>query len=208
MGMNTNKRVDVFALSIYGLVIFHKALGHIDEAISDLFDWLDKRVPLLEIWGAIGYAHLLVLRQFISVMQGLAQWEFAYKGDNYKKKYRCHNSAIELKVSLNKIEELKGKIEELETALQNCELRVEPLKTNNEYWKEQLQHFQGQIWDRDHIMGEAVTPVREVADHLQTLLVQADMLSLKYESESDQGRELAWLIRKVKALNIRARPYM
>ncbi|MBA0789025.1 hypothetical protein Gotri_006929 [Gossypium trilobum] len=29
---------DVFALSIYGLVIFPKALGHIDEAVSDLFD--------------------------------------------------------------------------------------------------------------------------------------------------------------------------
>ncbi|MBA0682435.1 hypothetical protein Goari_024158, partial [Gossypium aridum] len=41
---NTKKRVDVFALSIYGLVIFPKALGHIDEAVLDLFDRLDKRV--------------------------------------------------------------------------------------------------------------------------------------------------------------------
>ncbi|KAA3488146.1 pericentrin-like [Gossypium australe] len=49
-------------------------------------------------------------------------------------------------------------------------------------------------------MGEAVAQVREVADHLQTLAVQADVLSLKYESESDRGRELAWLLRKVKAL--------
>ncbi|MBA0738497.1 hypothetical protein Gogos_011840, partial [Gossypium gossypioides] len=31
--------------------------------------------------------------------------------------YRSRNSAIELKASLNKIEELKGKIEELKTAL-------------------------------------------------------------------------------------------
>ncbi|MBA0754966.1 hypothetical protein Gogos_020457 [Gossypium gossypioides] len=38
------KRVDVFTLSIYGLVIFSKVLGHIDEAISDLFDRLDKKV--------------------------------------------------------------------------------------------------------------------------------------------------------------------
>ncbi|MBA0780698.1 hypothetical protein Gotri_004767, partial [Gossypium trilobum] len=29
---------------MYELVIFPKALGHIDEAISDLFDRLDKRV--------------------------------------------------------------------------------------------------------------------------------------------------------------------
>ncbi|MBA0845215.1 hypothetical protein Goarm_022732 [Gossypium armourianum] len=41
---DTKKRVDVFALSIYGLVIFPKALGHIDDAVSDLFDRLDKRV--------------------------------------------------------------------------------------------------------------------------------------------------------------------
>ncbi|MBA0659907.1 hypothetical protein Goklo_011996 [Gossypium klotzschianum] len=32
------KRVDIVTLSIYGLVIFPKALGHIDEAVSDLFD--------------------------------------------------------------------------------------------------------------------------------------------------------------------------
>ncbi|MBA0853491.1 hypothetical protein Goshw_018338 [Gossypium schwendimanii] len=53
--------------------------------------------------------------------------------------YRSRNSAIELKVSLNKIEELKGNIKELEITLQNCELRVELLETNNEHWKEQLQ---------------------------------------------------------------------
>ncbi|MBA0770865.1 hypothetical protein Gotri_019426 [Gossypium trilobum] len=36
--------------------------------------------------------------------------------------YRSRNSAIEWKASLNKIEELKGKIEEFEATLQNCEL--------------------------------------------------------------------------------------
>ncbi|MFQ6653649.1 hypothetical protein Gotur_024935, partial [Gossypium turneri] len=107
---DTKKRVDVFSLSIYGLVVFPKALGHVDEVVNDLFDRLDKRVtpvptilaetfrslnacrknlqkediewrahwllpneilyrcsdfdwvPLLGIWGAIGYAPLLVLR--------------------------------------------------------------------------------------------------------------------------------------------------
>ncbi|MFQ6655892.1 hypothetical protein Gotur_026243 [Gossypium turneri] len=29
---DTKKKVDVFALSIYGLVVFPKALGHVDEA--------------------------------------------------------------------------------------------------------------------------------------------------------------------------------
>ncbi|MBA0642189.1 hypothetical protein Goklo_026624, partial [Gossypium klotzschianum] len=40
---DTRKRVDVFALSIYELVIFSKALGQIDDVVSDLFDRLDKR---------------------------------------------------------------------------------------------------------------------------------------------------------------------
>ncbi|MBA0788905.1 hypothetical protein Gotri_025754 [Gossypium trilobum] len=41
---DVKKRVDIFALSIYGLVIFPKALGHVDEAVSDLFDRLDNGV--------------------------------------------------------------------------------------------------------------------------------------------------------------------
>ncbi|MBA0626919.1 hypothetical protein Godav_004497 [Gossypium davidsonii] len=40
---------------------------------------------------------------------------------------------------------MKKRIEELETALQNCEIRIEY---------------------RDHIMGEAVVQIREVVDHL------------------------------------------
>ncbi|MBA0670379.1 hypothetical protein Goklo_024589 [Gossypium klotzschianum] len=38
------KSVDVFALGIYGLVFFPKALGHVDEAFFDLFDPLSKGV--------------------------------------------------------------------------------------------------------------------------------------------------------------------
>ncbi|MBA0671647.1 hypothetical protein Goklo_029700 [Gossypium klotzschianum] len=41
---DTKKKVDVFALSVYGLVVFPKALGHVDETVTDLFDRLDKRV--------------------------------------------------------------------------------------------------------------------------------------------------------------------
>ncbi|MFQ6622150.1 hypothetical protein Gotur_002069, partial [Gossypium turneri] len=41
---DVKKRVDIFPLSIYGLVIFPKVLGHVDETVSDLFDRLDKGV--------------------------------------------------------------------------------------------------------------------------------------------------------------------
>ncbi|MBA0834165.1 hypothetical protein Goarm_006542, partial [Gossypium armourianum] len=296
---DTKKRVDVFALSIYGLVIFPKALGHINDAVSDLFDWLDKRVtPVLAIlaetfrslsacWRAVFSENYSPLKEFMAtlkrdnifeekwmeILQSLqdedvelrAPWmipveilgkrvndnissssqestlpieehlqvispeleikleaEKVRKGKNkaeedldslktyYKKlhlsmravglgktskqwrqeikeekiradqwekkfqdaqsredalerdllesqnekvrlraqvaklerslhQYHSHNSAIELKVSLNKIEELKGKIEELEA------------------WKEKFQCSQGQIRDRDHIMGKVAT---------------------------------------------------
>ncbi|XP_052881225.1 uncharacterized protein LOC128289418 [Gossypium arboreum] len=358
------KRVDVFALSLYGLIVFPKVLGYIDEAVSDLFDRLDKGttpvpailaetfrslntcrragegrfigcaqlllawfhshfwkvekvsyrvfskdysplrelvatsrrddiseercgdfdwVPLVGIWGAIGYAPLMVLRQyrsrqFIPVTQGLAQCEFPYKDNNYKKRvreisdawnqtrrmkgftagpmttpeyewwwgrrvndniprqnqgntqpieehlrfqdarvredtlkkslletqnekeklqarvaelerllqqHRSHNSIIKLKASLSRIEELKGKIEELETALRDSKIRVKLLETNNDHYREQLHHSQNQIRDRNYVMGEAIAQVREIADHLQTLAVQADIFSLKYELESD-----------------------
>ncbi|MFQ6656353.1 hypothetical protein Gotur_026495 [Gossypium turneri] len=43
------KKVDVFALSIYGLVVFPKTLRHVDEAVTDLFDRLDKRVSLVPV---------------------------------------------------------------------------------------------------------------------------------------------------------------
>ncbi|KAG8488724.1 hypothetical protein CXB51_016674 [Gossypium anomalum] len=53
------------------------------------FDW----VSLPGIWGVVGYAPLLVLRQyrarqFIPATQGLAQSDFSYKGDHYKKRMR------------------------------------------------------------------------------------------------------------------------
>ncbi|MBA0673199.1 hypothetical protein Goklo_024816, partial [Gossypium klotzschianum] len=44
-----------------------------------------------------------------------------------------------------------------------------------------------QVRNRDHIMGEVVAQIRGVADYLQTLAVQADILSVKYELKSDRG---------------------
>ncbi|KAK5845344.1 hypothetical protein PVK06_001516 [Gossypium arboreum] len=38
------KRVDIFALSIYGLVIFPKALRHVDEVVTDLFNHFEKGI--------------------------------------------------------------------------------------------------------------------------------------------------------------------
>ncbi|XP_017635949.1 uncharacterized protein LOC108478020 [Gossypium arboreum] len=122
--------------------------------------------------------------------------------------YWNRNSVTELRASLSKIEEIKGKIEELEAALQSCEMKIGFLEENEEQWKNQLYHSQDQVRNKDYIMGEAVTQIREVADYLQSLAVQTDVLSVKYELESDRGQELASLLRKIKALSVRAKSYL
>ncbi|MBA0634208.1 hypothetical protein Godav_025203 [Gossypium davidsonii] len=76
---DVKKRVDVFALSIYGLLIFFKALGHIDEAVSDLFDRLDKRVTHVPAILAKTFRSLNICRRtgegrFIGCIQLLLSW--------------------------------------------------------------------------------------------------------------------------------------
>ncbi|PPD74451.1 hypothetical protein GOBAR_DD28624 [Gossypium barbadense] len=135
------KRVDLFALAVYGLVVFPKFLGHIEVAVVDFFEKLRQRinsvptilaetfrslnaffqnfraeditwrvpwirpsvllykcgnqnwVPLLGLWGGVGYGLLMVQRQFTSrqfvpVTDGLAQSEFSFMCEGYMKKVR------------------------------------------------------------------------------------------------------------------------
>ncbi|MBA0878155.1 hypothetical protein Goshw_004902, partial [Gossypium schwendimanii] len=46
---DVRNKLDVFALSIYGLVVFPKALGHVDEAVVNLFDQLNKKVTPIPV---------------------------------------------------------------------------------------------------------------------------------------------------------------
>ncbi|MBA0767036.1 hypothetical protein Gotri_016006 [Gossypium trilobum] len=87
-------------------------------------------------------------------------------------------------------------------------IRIVYLEANEDRQNEQLHYFQNQVRKRDHIMGEAVVQIREVAEHLQALAIQVDTLSVKYELESDQGQELASLLREITVLSIRAKPYL
>ncbi|MBA0873857.1 hypothetical protein Goshw_008141 [Gossypium schwendimanii] len=73
---------------------------------------------------------------------------------------------MELRASLSKIEEMKERIEELESVLRNCEIQIEYLETNEDCQNEQLHHLQNQVRNKDHIMGEVVVQIREVVDHL------------------------------------------
>ncbi|MBA0787334.1 hypothetical protein Gotri_027286, partial [Gossypium trilobum] len=77
--LDTKKRVDVFALSIYSLVIFPKALGHVDEAVTDLFDRLDKRVTpvpaiLVETFSSLNACRKAGEGRFIGCAQLLLAW--------------------------------------------------------------------------------------------------------------------------------------
>ncbi|MBA0875997.1 hypothetical protein Goshw_027410, partial [Gossypium schwendimanii] len=72
-------RVDIFALSIYGLVVFPKALGHVEEAVEDLFDRLNKKVtPVLAILAeTFRYLNTCLRageRRFIGCTQLLLVW--------------------------------------------------------------------------------------------------------------------------------------
>ncbi|MBA0820752.1 hypothetical protein Gohar_000013, partial [Gossypium harknessii] len=66
IGMNTKKRVDVFALSIYGLIVFTKVLGHVVNAVLDLFDRLDKRVTPVSTSLAETFRYLSACRRAVS----------------------------------------------------------------------------------------------------------------------------------------------
>ncbi|MBA0731333.1 hypothetical protein Golax_023070, partial [Gossypium laxum] len=150
--LDTRKKVDVFVLSIYGYLSAYRRAGEerFIECAQLLLAWfhshiwkslqnedIEWRSPWMipdEILYRCEDFDWYRSRHFIPVMQVLARCEFAYKGDNCKKEarvaelersqhqYRSRNSVIELKVNLTNIEELKGKIKELEATLQNCEL--------------------------------------------------------------------------------------
>ncbi|MBA0632277.1 hypothetical protein Godav_001052, partial [Gossypium davidsonii] len=73
------KRVYVFALRIYGLIVFPKALGYVDEVVTDLFDRLDKRVTpvptiLTETFRSLNAYQKAGEGRFIRCTQLLLAW--------------------------------------------------------------------------------------------------------------------------------------
>ncbi|KAA3480744.1 227 kDa spindle and centromere-associated protein-like protein [Gossypium australe] len=121
---------------------------------------------------------------------------------------RSRNTAIELKLSLSRIEEMKNRVEELEAALHSYELRVELLEAKEERGKEEIHHSHDQIRNRNYLMSEAIVQIREVADYLQTLAAHADVLSVRYELQPHHNQELISLLSSIKALGLRAKAYL
>ncbi|MBA0756080.1 hypothetical protein Gogos_021793 [Gossypium gossypioides] len=90
---DVRKRVDIFALSIYGLVVFPKALGRMDEAVSDLFDRFDKRVTpvptiLAETFRSLNACQRAGEGRFIGCAQLLLVWFYSHFWKVEKVSYR------------------------------------------------------------------------------------------------------------------------
>ncbi|KAL1063699.1 hypothetical protein V6Z11_D13G160900 [Gossypium hirsutum] len=90
------KKVDVFALSIYGLVIFPRALGHVDEAVADLFDRLDKVVTpvptiLAETFRSLNACRRAGEGRFIGCVQLLLAWFHSHFWKVDKISYRVYS---------------------------------------------------------------------------------------------------------------------
>ncbi|MBA0722547.1 hypothetical protein Golax_003210, partial [Gossypium laxum] len=157
-------------------MVFPKILGHVDETVTDLFDRLDKRVTLAPTileetfrslnacWrageGAIGYAPLLVLiqyrsRQFVPATQDLAECEFSYGGEGYKKKAR------EMANAWNQIRRMKR-------------LVVGPMTTieYNEWWVKRI---------NDNIPGPSVENGQSIEEHLRVVPSELEIIKQDFE---------------------------
>ncbi|XP_012441930.1 uncharacterized protein LOC105766930 [Gossypium raimondii] len=95
---NVKKRSDVFALGIYGLVIFPKALRHIDEAVSDFFDLLSKGVTpvpaiLAETFKSLNACRRANEGRFIGCAQLLLAWFHSHFWKIKKVSYRVFSDS-------------------------------------------------------------------------------------------------------------------
>ncbi|KAG8498090.1 hypothetical protein CXB51_006735 [Gossypium anomalum] len=263
------KKINIFALSLYGLMVFPRALGYVDEATTELFHRLSKRVtsvpailaetfrslgacrkagvgrfigcsvthglagdvewrapwtvpgeilyrcgsfdwvPLLGIWGAIGYAPLLVLRQhglrqFVPVTHGLAQSEFIYRGADYKKKgvaislattpkyVEWRSRRINDNVSMTKIEETRPMEEYLQAIPSELDIIKREFKRKNlelekriEKLEEEKMHLSLDV----DLQKKKVEKVRK--EKRKNLALEKENKGLKTKV-NELGRSLLW----------------
>ncbi|KAA3455604.1 myosin heavy chain-like [Gossypium australe] len=138
------------------------------------FDW----VPLLGVWGATGYAPLLVLRQygsrqFIPVTHGLAQCDFPYKGENYKKR-----------------------VKEISTAW-NQVCRMKKLTAGSRTTPEYSVWISRRI--NDNTPGPSLEDERSVEEYLQVIPSEMEIIKQDFEK---QNRELEKRIEQLEEENM------
>ncbi|MBA0878766.1 hypothetical protein Goshw_023276, partial [Gossypium schwendimanii] len=133
------------------------------------FDW----VPLLRIWRAVGYTYLLLLRQyrsrqFIPTTQGLAQCEFSYKDDNYKRKIR------EMSNAWKKVHRMK-----------RFTMGAMTTPEYYEWWSKRI---------NDNIPGLREECIRSIEEHLQVVPSELEIIKQDIEKRSSElGKKIEQL---------------
>ncbi|KAK5811678.1 hypothetical protein PVK06_027033 [Gossypium arboreum] len=84
--------------------------------------------------------------------------------DDLKKNYKKAQVALKRaglgsRDSTVEVKKLKGKVEELEPALQDSKLLIEQLGVREDHLKGELHQSRGQVRERDHVIGEAVAQI-------------------------------------------------
>ncbi|KAK5776309.1 hypothetical protein PVK06_044268 [Gossypium arboreum] len=77
------KKVDVFTLSLYGLMVFPRALGYVDKATTDIFYRLSKKITsvpaiLAETFRSLGACRRAGAGRFIGCAQLLLAWFYSH----------------------------------------------------------------------------------------------------------------------------------
>ncbi|MBA0786322.1 hypothetical protein Gotri_025441 [Gossypium trilobum] len=136
---DTNKKVDAFALSVYGLVVFPKALGHVDEAVTDLFDRLDNRVTpvpaiLAETFKSLNECRRAGEGRFIGCARLLLAWFHSYFWKVDKVSYRVFSenySPLKEIVAISRQDDItKEKWMEMLQNLQEEDIELSSLETS------------------------------------------------------------------------------
>ncbi|MBA0664402.1 hypothetical protein Goklo_004415, partial [Gossypium klotzschianum] len=113
------------------------------------------------------------------------------------------------KLETEKLRKGKNKVEEDLDSLKinykklRLSMKTTGMGKTSEQWRQKIRQEKNK--KQRSLYGRSRAQILEVANYLQTLAVQVDKLSVKYELESDQGQELASLLRKIKVLSIRAK---
>ncbi|KAG8487992.1 hypothetical protein CXB51_018405 [Gossypium anomalum] len=163
------KRIDIFALSIYGLVIFPKALRHVDEAVTDLFDRLEKGITPVPAILAETFRSLSMCRKsgngrFIGCAQLLMVWFHGHFWKVDKVSYRVFSetySPLKEEAAIQRREDISE--EKWMEILQN--LKEEDMEwsiLDDAHYKKKVREL-ADAWKQTHWMkrlavGSMVTP--------------------------------------------------
>ncbi|MBA0881280.1 hypothetical protein Goshw_012119 [Gossypium schwendimanii] len=143
---DTKKKVDVFTLSVYGLVVFHKTLRHIDEAVTDLVDRLDKKTQRMKRlvvgpmmtpeyigwWGRSINDNVPGPSQGDSQQTGKRLRVIPFELEIIRQYFERRNSELEKKIEQKEEEKMNLRLDKDVQKLETKKLRKEKNKANGD----------------------------------------------------------------------------